>query len=450
MCEMAKTGESLRDKPRWNLGGTTALVTGGSKGLGEAVVEELAMLGARVHTCARDQTQLQESLRKWQAKGFQVTTSVCDVSSREQREKLMETVSSLFQGKLNILVNNVGWGKITPTTECTAEEFSFTMVTNLESAFHLSQLAHPLLKASGSGNIVFMSSVAGVVNLRVSSIYGATKGAMNQLARNLACEWASDNIRANSVCPWYITTPTTKSFLNDKDVREKVENVTPMGRVGEANEVSSLVAFLCLPAASYITGQSICVDGGFTVNGFSYKAPSPSGPLAVDVPSASSSDNFHGTQASKNTPDEGKSSRRVTVSWLACRLGASQAHEGRSRDKEIMVDGGGDGSVLPETDRSLPDVSEMTDKRHPIRDLFPRGVIDRVNEGVRAREGEKRNGGVSNADPDTGGDDEFATGDNSSNGAAILEAGVATEGVPPFSFARDAAPVVDDSDDEGI
>ncbi|CAA7017542.1 unnamed protein product [Microthlaspi erraticum] len=269
---MAQTGGSLRDKPRWNLGGMTALVTGGSKGLGEAVVEELAMLGARVHACARDESQLQERLLEWQAKGFQVTTSVCDVSSREQREKLMETVSSIFQGKLNILVNNVGTGVLKPTTDCTAEEFSFIMATNLESAFHLSQLAHPLLKASGSGSIVLMSSVAAVVNLSFLSIYGASKGALNQLARNLACEWASDNIRTNSVCPWYITTPSVKDYLSDKDSREKVESVTPMGRVGEANEVSSLVAFLCLPAASYITGQTICVDGGFTVNGFSYKA----------------------------------------------------------------------------------------------------------------------------------------------------------------------------------
>lgn len=163
----------------------------------------------------------------------------------------------------------MGTGVVKPTIECTSEEFSFIMATNLESAFHLAQLAHPLLKASGSGNIVLMSSIAGVVNLSRTSIYGATKGALNQLGRNLACEWASDNIRVNSVCPWFITTPATKDFLCG-EVKEKVESVTPMGRVGEANEVSSLVAFLCLPAASYITGQTICVDGGFTINGFSF------------------------------------------------------------------------------------------------------------------------------------------------------------------------------------
>ncbi|CAL9234806.1 unnamed protein product [Arabidopsis halleri] len=267
---MAKEG-GLGENSRWSLGGMTALVTGGSKGIGEAVVEELAMLGARVHTCARDETQLQERLREWQAKGFQVTTSVCDVSSRDQRVKLMETVSSLYQGKLNILVNNVGTSIFKPTTEYTAEDFSFVMATNLESAFHLSQLAHPLLKASGSGSIVLMSSTAGVVHVNVGSIYGATKGAMNQLARNLACEWASDNIRTNSVCPWYITTPLSNDFINDEEFKKEAVRRTPVGRVGEANEVSSLVAFLCLPSASYITGQTICVDGGATVNGLSFK-----------------------------------------------------------------------------------------------------------------------------------------------------------------------------------
>ncbi|XP_022573965.2 tropinone reductase-like isoform X2 [Brassica napus] len=213
---MTETGEKSRDISRWSLRGMTALVTGGSKGLGEAVVEELSILGARVHTCARDETQLQESLLEWQAKGFQVTTSVCDVSSRVQREKLMETVSTLFQGKLNILVNNAGTCITKPTTEFSAEDFSFLMATNLESAFHLSQLAHPFLKASGSGSIVFMSSAAGVVHINVGSIYGATKGAMNQLARNLACEWASDSIRINSVCPWFIATPLANKSIKKK------------------------------------------------------------------------------------------------------------------------------------------------------------------------------------------------------------------------------------------
>ncbi|KAE8039127.1 hypothetical protein FH972_011569 [Carpinus fangiana] len=255
---------------RWSLQGMTALVTGGTKGIGYAIVEELAGLGATVHTCSRNEAQLNECLHEWKAKGFRVTGSVCDAVSRAQREELISTVSSLFNGKLNILINNVGTNIGKTTVDYTAEDFSFLMSTNLESAYHMSQLAYPLLRASGAGSIVFVSSVASVVAVNIgTSIYSAAKGAMNQLARSLACEWAKDNIRSNSVAPWFIRTPMAETFLRDEKMSEAIVSQTPLGRVGEPEEVSSMVAFLCLPAASYITGQNICVDGGITVNAFS-------------------------------------------------------------------------------------------------------------------------------------------------------------------------------------
>ncbi|GAB4824447.1 hypothetical protein Ancab_007333 [Ancistrocladus abbreviatus] len=253
---------------RWSLKGVTALVTGGSKGIGHAVVEELAGLGAIVHTCARNEAELSTCLTDWQSKGFQVTGSVIDVSSRAQREKLMATVSSLFHGKLNILVNNVGNGVPGETLKWTAEDLSFVMATNFESAYHLSQLAHPLLKASGGGSIIFMSSVAGVTAVNVGSLYSSSKGAMNQLARYLACEWAKDGVRSNVVVPGFIRTPMAESVLSNEECLKDINFKTPLGRPGEPKEVSSAVAFLCLPAASYITGQSITVDGGMTVNCF--------------------------------------------------------------------------------------------------------------------------------------------------------------------------------------
>lgn len=252
---------------RWSLRGTTALVTGGTKGIGKAIVEELAALGARVHTCSRNEEELNKCLQGWQEMKYSVTGSVNDVSDRAEREKLMEAVSSTFQGKLNVLINNAGTAIVKPTMDLTSRDYSFIMATNFESGFHLSQLAHPLLKASGAGSIVFISSIAGVVALEQLSVYGASKGAINQLTKNLACEWAKDNIRTNSIGPGFIYTPLTEPLLADANYLSKQVSPVPLGRIGEPHEVASLAAFLCMPAASYITGQIICVDGGRTVSG---------------------------------------------------------------------------------------------------------------------------------------------------------------------------------------
>ncbi|KAG4967209.1 hypothetical protein GLYMA_12G059300v4 [Glycine max] len=253
---------------RWSLQGMTALVTGGSKGIGYAIVEELAQLGATVHTCARNEAELNESLNEWNTKGYRVTGSVCDVASRAERQDLIARLSSEFNGKLNILVNNVGTNIWKDLLEYTEEDFLFLVNTNLQSAFHLCQLAHPLLKASEAASIVFISSIGGVVSINLGSVvYSATKGAMNQMTKNLACEWAKDNIRTNCVAPGMIRTPAADEYLKEGKIANAYIPRTPLGRFGEGDEVSSVVAFLCLPAASYVTGQIICVDGGFTVNG---------------------------------------------------------------------------------------------------------------------------------------------------------------------------------------
>ncbi|GAB2227591.1 hypothetical protein Droror1_Dr00009416 [Drosera rotundifolia] len=261
-------GEHQQQDKRWSLDGQTALVTGGTKGIGFAIVEELARFGATLHTCSRNEPELDACLKDWAAKGFRVTGSVCDVSVLVEREKLIGTVSGLFSGKLNILVNNVATSIYKPTVDCSPEDYATIFSTNIESAFNLCQLAHPLLKASGAGCIVNVSSVAGVVALPVSSAYASTKGAMNQLTKNLACEWAKDGIRVNAAAPGFTRTPFTEKRITQEDFQESLKARTPLRRAGEPEDVSAVVAFLCLPASGYVTGQIVCIDGGLSANGF--------------------------------------------------------------------------------------------------------------------------------------------------------------------------------------
>ncbi|KAI3961959.1 hypothetical protein MKX01_028385 [Papaver californicum] len=253
---------------RWSLKGKTALVTGATKGIGHAIVEELAGFGAAVHITARHEKDIEKCLQNWREKGYSVTGSVSDASVPADREKLIKTIASVFGGKLNILVNNVGVAVYKDTVDYTDEDTAKVMATNFDSGYNLSKLAHPLLKASSSGSIVFITSAAGVVAAQKVSSYAACHGAIHQITKNFACEWAKDNIRVNSVAPWFIRTELAKQNLEVEGIEDYIIARTPMRRLGNPNEVSCLVAFLCLPSASYITGQIICIDGGFTVNGF--------------------------------------------------------------------------------------------------------------------------------------------------------------------------------------
>ena len=250
---------------RWTLDGKTALVTGGTKGMGRAIVESFLSWGADVFFVARNADDIArvESELKDHSKNCHGIQA--DVSRQADREEIVDFVNSQVQ-KLDILVNNVGTNIRKKTKDYTAEEFRLIMDTNFTSAFDLSKQLLPLLKASGKASVVFNSSVAGINHIRTGSVYGATKAAMIQLAKNLAVEWAEHGIRVNAVAPFYIKTPFVEQILANKEFLQEIQDRTPMKRVGEPQEVADLVTFLCMPAASYITGQSIAIDGGFTVN----------------------------------------------------------------------------------------------------------------------------------------------------------------------------------------
>ncbi len=254
---------------RWRLDGQLALVTGASAGIGRAIAAELMGFGATVLMTARDESTLDAVREELEAEipGGEAHVFAADVADADERQALFDWVED-FGGDLNILVNNAGGNLTRAATDYSEDEWRQIFELNTFSAFELCRYAHPLLTRHASSSIVNIGSVSALTHVRTGVAYGMSKAAMHQMTRNLAVEWAEDGVRVNAVAPWYIRTRRTSPKLADPDYLDEVLLRTPMGRIGEPHEVAAAVAFLCLPAAAYITGECIAVDGGFLRYGF--------------------------------------------------------------------------------------------------------------------------------------------------------------------------------------
>jgi len=247
---------------RWSLEGKKAVVTGGTKGIGLAITQEFLDLGAEVLVVARETKVIEQKLRN-SANLFRLDGDMMDGAFRK---RIINKVNENW-GRLDILVNNAGTNNRKKFSEYTEEEYRKLFELNLFSTISLTQGAFDLLKNSGNASVINMASVAGSVDVQSGTPYGMTKAALIQFSRNLAVEWAPFKIRVNSVSPWYIQTPLTKPVLSQPDRLEKILARTPLGRVGQPEEVASICAFLAMDKSSYITGQNIAVDGGMLAKG---------------------------------------------------------------------------------------------------------------------------------------------------------------------------------------
>lgn len=255
---------------RWHLQGRRALVTGGTKGIGRAIAQELLQHGAAVTITARTAADVASTVAAWCSQGHRADGLAADITQAAGRQSLVDHCHG--QGGLDILINNAGFNFRKEAVDYPPEEVQRLIDGNGVAVFELSRGLHPLLREAGLqrglARVVSITSVSGLTSTRTGAPYAMAKAAILQMTRNLAVEWAGDGILVNSVAPWYIRTPLAEQVLNKPGYLDRIVERTPLGRIGEVDEVAAAAVFLCLPASSYITGQCLAVDGGFLAHGF--------------------------------------------------------------------------------------------------------------------------------------------------------------------------------------
>lgn len=240
--------------------GKTALVTGAARGIGLATTRRLLSRGWRVAMVDRDREALAEAAGPLEA----VHAMDCDVSDPEQVSRMVEdTVSAL--GGIDAVVNNAGVADFGPLEETDFARWRAVMATNLDGVFLVSQAALPALKAA-RGAIVNIASISGLRASTLRVAYGTSKAAVIQLTKQQAVELGEHGIRANCVCPGPVRTKLAMA-VHSQDIVDAYHDAIPLNRYGSEDEIAGVIAFLCGPEASYVTGQVIAADGGFEATG---------------------------------------------------------------------------------------------------------------------------------------------------------------------------------------
>lgn len=244
--------------------GKVVLVTGGTSGIGESVARSFASDGAKVVLTGRRREQGDQIVAGIRSSGGIAEFVRTDVRKPEDVEKMVADTVSKF-GELNIAVNNAGVEQnFAPLLDQTLEDYDFVMETNVRGVWLSCKHEVASMLKAGGGSIVNVSSVAGVVGMAMAPLYIASKHAVIGLTKSLALEFAQQNIRVNVVLPGAIDTPMIGRFARDEETTNFLRSLHPVGRIGNPDEVTEAVKFLASEKASFTTGTSLRVDGGFT------------------------------------------------------------------------------------------------------------------------------------------------------------------------------------------
>ena len=256
----------INPKELFNLSGTSALILGGSSGIGKAIAEALLAHGADICIASIDKDNLQLTQDEFKNKYGQVCSIfTIDVTNESDIIHLKTKVDNLFSNKLNILVHSIGTTKRSPLSEITLSDWENIHQINSTSAFLVAQHFYPLLKEASFGRMINIASYFASHASKNRMSYAASKGSLLQFTRALAAEWAQDGITVNSISPGGFLTPLTEKLLEQPDVLASIENSIPMARLGRTDELMTTALFLTSKNSSYITGQDILVDGGWSI-----------------------------------------------------------------------------------------------------------------------------------------------------------------------------------------
>lgn len=245
----------------FSLNGRNVLITGAGGAIGSILARAMSEAGATVGLQDLDSEMIRESKRAIEASGGKAFIFAADLTDVNLCSELVSNVVSMM-GSIDILVNCAGINRRKPISDVTVEDFNSIVAVNMRAIYFLSQAAYPFMKAQAYGTIVNVGSLTARYSFMSGSVYAATKAATSSITRSCALEWAKDGIRVNCIEPGYVKTNFTRPVWDNPKRNEWFNNLIPMGRLALPEELIGPVIFLASEASSYMTGQSILIDGG--------------------------------------------------------------------------------------------------------------------------------------------------------------------------------------------